>query len=122
MAADRMRYHHLGLPTAAPREGETYLPDHKVFVSGYGTNPYGIEWLRYEPDCPLPELVRMVAHVAFEVDDLAAALKDKKVLIAPNRPSPGVLVAFIEEAGAPVEFLQFDPGDPRSILGREDRP
>ena len=36
-----------------------------------------------------------------------AALVGKKVLIPPNSPSPGVLVAFIEEAGAPVELLQF---------------
>jgi hypothetical protein len=28
--------------------------------------------------------------------------------VQPNSPSPGVIVAMIEEAGAPVEFLQFD--------------
>jgi methionyl-tRNA synthetase len=38
------------------------------------------------------------------------ALVGKKVIIAPNSPSPGVLVAFIEEAGAPVELLQFEGG------------
>jgi hypothetical protein len=30
------------------------------------------------------------------------------VIIAPNSPSPGVTVAFIEENGASVEFLQID--------------
>jgi len=115
----RFAYHHLGLPATAPREGETYLPGYKVYISGYGTNPYGIEWLRYEADCPIPDLVKTVAHVAFEVDDLEAALAGKKVLIAPNSPSPGVRVAFIEEAGAPVECLQFEPGDPRSVLAKK---
>ena len=114
----RLAYHHLGLTTDAPREGEAYLPDYDVHVSGFGTNPYGIEWLRYGPRCILPELVMTVAHVAFEVDDLDAALSGKKVIIAPNSPSPGVRVAFIEEAGAPVEFLQFEPGDLRSVLGK----
>jgi hypothetical protein len=63
--------------------------------------------MMYGRDCRLPDLVRRMPHPAFEVDDLKAALKGKKVIIEPNSPSPGVLVAFIEEAGAPVELLQF---------------
>jgi len=51
--------------------------------------------------------------VAFEVDDLEQALEGRKVIIEPNSPSPGVRVAFIEVAGAPVELLQID----RAIRG-----
>ena len=64
--------------------------------------------MRFEPEAPVPDLVRTVPHVAFEVDDLSAELAGKEILIAPNSPSPGVTVAFIVENGAPVEFLQFD--------------
>lgn len=103
-----MRYHHVGIPTQTRRDGERYLAAHKVHVSGFDTSPYKIEWMRFDPDCPLPELVRTVPHVAFVVDDLEAALAGKHVLIPPNRPSPGVTVAFIVDDGAPVEFLQFD--------------
>lgn len=77
-------------------------------VSGYEDSPYRIEWMRFEPDCPLPELVKTVPHVAFEVDDLAAEIKGKEILIEPNSPSQGVTVAFIIDNGAPVEFLQID--------------
>jgi hypothetical protein len=49
-----------------------------------------------------------VPHVAFEVDDLAAALAGQKVIIEPNSPSRGVLVAFVEVNGAPVELMQID--------------
>jgi hypothetical protein len=105
------KYHHLGIPTATARPGEYYLPGHKVHVQDYASNPYGIEWMRYDPDCALPELVKTVPHVAFEVDDLAAEIAGHEVLIAPNSPSPGVTVAFIVVDGAPVEFLQFDKGD-----------
>jgi hypothetical protein len=101
-------YHHLGIPTDLPREGEAYLPEFRVYHSGYETNPYGIEWMRYEPGCPLPDIVQKIPHVAFEVDDLAAEIAGKDVIIAPNSPSPGVTVAFIVENGAPIEFLQFD--------------
>lgn len=63
--------------------------------------------MRFEPEAPVPDLVRTVPHVAFEVDDLSAEIAGKEILIAPNSPSPGVTVAFIVENGAPVEFLQF---------------
>ena len=102
------RYHHLGIPTTSPREGETYLPRFGMYVSGYETSPFGIEWMRFEPDSPLPDLVKNLPHVAFEVDDLAAALEGREILIAPNSPSPGITVAFVVDNGAPVELLQID--------------
>ena len=83
------------------------IKHHATFVSGYETSAYGIEWMRFEPEASVPELVRTVPHVAFEVDDLSAEIAGKEILIAPNSPSPGVTVAFIVENGAPVEFLQF---------------
>ena len=104
-----LRYHHLGIPTSRPRPGERYLPEFGVHVSGYETSPFGIEWMRFDPDSPVPELVQRVPHVAFEVDDLEAALEGREVLIEPNSPSPGVLVAFVVDSGAPVELMQIDP-------------
>jgi hypothetical protein len=102
------KYHHLGIPTKIPRKNETFLEEFKMFVSGYETSPYGIEWMRFEPDCPLPELVKAVPHIAFVVDDLAAEIAGKEILIEPNSPSEGVTVAFIVDNGAPIEFLEFD--------------
>jgi hypothetical protein len=104
----RFRYHHLGIPTTGPLPGSDYLPEHKLAASGYEQSPYGIEWMRYDADCPLPELVKTVPHVAFVVDDLQAALAGQEVLIPPNSPSPGLTVAFIVHNGAPVELMQFD--------------
>ena len=103
------RYHHLGIPTTEVRADERYLAGLKVHVSGYESSPYRIEWMRFDADCPVPDLVRTVPHVAFEVDDLDAELVGKQVLIPPNSPSPGVRVAFIVDNGAPVEFLELKP-------------
>ena len=102
------RYHHIGIPTDTPRDNETYLPRFKMYVSGFETSPYGIEWMRFEPDSPFPDLIKRVPHVAFEVDDLEAAIAGEEILIAPNSPSPGIMVAFIVHNGAPVEFLRID--------------
>jgi hypothetical protein len=101
------RYHHLGIPTDRPRPGEDYLAQFKVYCSGFETSPYGVEWMRFEPDSALPELVKTVPHVAFEVDDLDSELEGREILIPPNSPSPGLRVAFIVDNGAPIEFLEF---------------
>ena len=106
--ASTRRYHHIGIPTTELREGERLIKNHATFVSGYETSAYGIEWMRFEPEATVPDLVRTVPHVAFEVDDLSAEIDGKEILIAPNSPSRGVTVAFIVENGAPVEFLQID--------------
>ena len=102
-----MKYHHVGIPTDQPRPGEIHLEKYGVFCTDHTDNPFGIQWMRYEKDCPLPELVKTVPHVAFEVEDLQEALVGHEVIIEPNSPSEGVLVAFVICDGAPVEFLQF---------------
>jgi hypothetical protein len=99
-------YHHIGIPTQTQRKNEAYLENYRVYVSGYEESPYGVEWMRFEPDSPLPELVQTVPHVAFKVEDLEAELKGKEVLIEPNSPSEGVRVAFIVHNGAPIEFIE----------------
>ena len=104
-----MKYHHIGIPTDKPRENERYLEEFKMYVSGYEDSLYGIEWMRFESDCPLPELVKTIPHIAFEVDNLIEAINGKEVLIEPNSPSEGVLVAFIIEDGAPIELLEKNP-------------
>ena len=103
-----MRFNHIGIPTTARFDGEIDLPRLRMTVSDHQDNPYGIQWQRYWDDAPYPELVRTVPHIAFEVDDLAAAIDGQRVIIEPNHPSPGVLVAFIEVRGAPVELMQID--------------
>jgi hypothetical protein len=59
------------------------------------------------PHCHVPEIVRIVPHIAFAVDDLDEALKGREILIAPTQPSIGVRAAFILDDGAPVELLEF---------------
>ena len=103
------KFHHVGIPTADQLPGEVYLPEFGMYVSGFEGNPYGVEWMRFDPDSPIPSLVQRVPHVAFEVDDLEAELVGQEILIAPNSPSPGIRVAFIVHNGAPIEFLEVAP-------------
>ena len=102
-----MKFHHLGIPTNEKKPGETYHEKLKFFCTDHENNPFGIQWMRFDEDCPLPEIVKTVPHAAFEVDDLQQALVGHEILIEPTSPSSGVLVAFVKCNGAPVEFLEF---------------
>lgn len=109
-ARNGWRYHHLGIPTLIPRPGEKHLPQFGMFVSGFDTSPYGIEWTRFEKNSPLPELIRSVPHLAFVVDDLELALAGKEILFGISAPSDGVRTAMILDDGAPVELMEFHRG------------
>jgi len=114
-----LRYHHLGVPTVEPRGDEYHLPELGVHVVGYENNPFRIEWMRFEADSPLPGLVKTMPHLAFQVEDLSAALEGHELLIPPNSPSEGVRVAFIVHDGSPVEFLEFDAGHPDRLPDKD---
>ena len=103
------RYHHLGVPTDQSFPGETYLPQFKVYVSGFDSSPFGIEWMRFEPDSPVDELIKKVPHIAFEVEDLDLELSrhDLQILTPPNAPGEGIRVAMITHNGAPLELIEF---------------
>jgi hypothetical protein len=101
------QYHHCGIPTKIPRPGEEYLPSFRIHVSGFESNPYGIEWMRFEENCPLPELIQTVPHVAFVVNNLEKVLEGKEILSGISMPSNGVRVAMIVDNGAPIELMEF---------------
>ena len=107
-----MKFNHIGIPVTDGFEGEIDLPHLKVTVSDHENNPYGIQWQRYWDGAPYPDLVKTIPHVAFVVEDLAADLKGKKIIIQPNSPSDGLSVAFIEMNGAPVELMEYSKEHP----------
>lgn len=111
------KFHHIGIPTDTPVEGETYLAKFKLFVSGFETSPFGVQWMRYEPGSPVHELIRKVPHIAFQVDDLDKELKRSEfhIITQPNSPSKGVKVAMIEHNGAPVELIEFGKSESRAF-------
>jgi hypothetical protein len=104
------KYHHIGIPASFAMPGETYLPEFKVYVSGFNTSPFGIEWMRYEKDSPIAEKIKAVPHIAFEVTDIEKEIhrENFKIITPPNSPSDGCRVAMIEHNGAIIELIQFE--------------
>ena len=102
------KFHHIGLVTETPKPGEMYFEALKV----WGTNPDDdplnrIEWVRLAPDSPLAETpVAKMGHVSWQVDDLDAELKGKKVAVGPLQAAPGIRIAYFLQDGALVEYLE----------------
>ena len=103
-----MKFHHIGIPTSEKRSGEKYLSKYKFYVSGFESSEYGIEWMRFEEDSPISEIVKKIPHIAFEVEDLESVVRDKEVISEICSPSIGVRTAMIIENGARVEFIEFE--------------
>jgi len=104
------KYHHLGIPTDKKMPNERYISKFKFYVSGFSTSPFGVEWMRFEDDCPFDDLIKTVPHLAFVVQDLDFELANRKltILVKPNPPSKGLRVAMIEHNGVPIELIEFD--------------
>jgi len=72
------RYHHLGVPHSSPRDGERHLVEIGVHVCGFETSPYGVEWMRFDTRCRVPEIVKTVPHLAFAVDTWMRRSKESR--------------------------------------------
>jgi hypothetical protein len=103
------RFHHVGIPTAGPIGDEKFLPEYKFYHGGFSSSPFGAEWMRFEPDSPVHELIQKIPHLAFEVDDLDAELQKHnfEVISPPGSPSEGVRTAMIVNNGVPIELIEF---------------
>jgi hypothetical protein len=103
------RYHHMGIPTDIIMPNERYLPHLKFYVSGFSTSPFGIEWMRFEADCPIADIIKSVPHIAFEVDNIEKELNehDFEIISEPDIPSEGVRTAMVKHNGAPIELIEF---------------
>jgi hypothetical protein len=56
------RYHHIGIPTTEAKPGESHLKHLKLFVVSHEKSEFGVEWMRFEADAAVPDLVRQVPH------------------------------------------------------------
>ena len=100
------QFHHVGVPSKAKREGESYLEGGKVYITDPDKHPYGFEFLRFEAGSPLPKELQTMTHVAFKVPNVDAALKGEKVILPPFDATPTLRVAFIMKDGALIEVMQ----------------
>lgn len=104
----KLKFHHVGIPTDRKLPDKDYNAKLKIHGSGYFETPYGVEWHNFDKDNELPDIIKTMPHVAFEVDDVRKAIQGKNIVLEPTSPVNDVVVAFIMDRGVLVELLQFN--------------
>jgi hypothetical protein len=100
-------FSHIGIPTSEEKEWDGFYEPGKIHYTEFDKDNYKIEWVKFDVDSLMPELIRTVPHVAYFVKNMEDALKDKHILVETFSPGEGVRVAFIKHNGAPVEFMEI---------------
>ncbi|AIY15177.1 hypothetical protein [Cellulophaga baltica] len=100
------KFSHIGIPTSEEKEWDGFYEPGKIHYTKFNKDEYQIEWVKFDADSPMPELVRTIPHVAYVVANMEDALQGKDILVDIFSPGEGVRVAFIKHNGAPVEFME----------------
>jgi len=100
------KFHHFGVPTRDQHEGEMHIEGAKVYVTDPEQHPYNVEFVRCEPDCPMPEIIQTTPHAGFVVDDLEAAVEGQEVVLPITAIDESLSIAFIKDGDALLELMQ----------------
>lgn len=98
---------HVGYPVCEKMEGMMYAESLKVWFTDPSKNPYNIEFVYFEPDCPMAAAIQDTVHIAYKVDNIEEAVKGKSILWPICEPAPGLKIAFIYDEGTAIEFAQI---------------
>ena len=99
-------FSHIGIPTTEEKNWDGFYEPGKIHYTDFTKDEYGIEWVKFDADSPMPEMMRTIPHVAFLVDNIEEAIEGKEILVPTFSPGQGVRVVFIVHNGAPVEFME----------------
>ena len=101
-------FDHMGVPTTQKQPKERYVQRTHVWVTDPHEHPFAVEFLRYEPDSPSPQVLKEQCHIAFHVDSIAEESKGLTVLQEPFASVAGHVVGFyLTPDGVPVELMEF---------------
>src|SRR5262245_41581431 len=83
----KKEFDHIGIITTEPHEGESWVPHSKVWVTNPRLHPQRIEYIRplefptIDPANVAQWKLWHLPHVAYRVDDLAAAIAGQEVIL-----------------------------------------
>ncbi len=99
--------HHIGIPTTVKQAKEGYSEDMRLFITDPADSINKIEFLRFEKESTMPELIQTTAHVAYQVEDIVEETKGKKIVYPITKLSDNMTIAFIEEDGIAIELIEL---------------
>ncbi len=99
--------HHIGIPTSVKQANEGYNADMRLFITDPADSINKIEFLRFEKESTMPELIKSTTHIAYQVDSIAKELEGKIILFPATKMSDSMTIAFIEEDGIAIELIEI---------------
>ena len=100
-------FDHVGLTAYEPQPNEDWIEQSRCWVTNPRNHPEHIEFLRYEPDSTVPDLVKNNPHVAFRVTDLAPHIQGQQIIIPPFVVAGFVEAVFIWKYNAVFEYMRY---------------
>ena len=102
----KKEFHHMGVPTSQKMGDESHNEERGIYVTDAESHPYRIEYLRFDPDSNMPEMVRTTPHIAYMVDSLEEALKGQELVCEAFDANESLRVAFFKDGDALIEVMQ----------------
>ncbi|WP_298488199.1 hypothetical protein [uncultured Maribacter sp.] len=100
-------FSHIGIPTTEEKDWDGFYEPGKIHYTEFDKDEYKVEWVKFDEDSPMPEMMKTLPHVAYLVNDIEEALVGRQILVETFSPGEGVKVAFIVHKGSPVEFMEI---------------
>jgi len=102
----KYKFSHIGIPTTEEKKWDGFYEAGKIHFTDFDKDEFGVEWVKFDENSPMPEMMQTVPHVAYQVDNIEEALAGKDILVETFSPNESTRVAFIVHNGSPVEFME----------------
>ena len=99
--------HHIGIPTFIKQDKEVYNEGMRLFITDPADSINKIEFLRFEKESTMPELVQSTTHIAYTVDNIVEEVAGKNIIFPITKLSDNMTIAFIVEDGIAIELIEL---------------
>ena len=102
-------FDHVGITTTVKQPNENWVERSRVWVTNPRNHPEKIEFLRYEVDSTVPELIKKNPHIAFQVASFEPHLlaPDVEIIIPPFVVGDFLEVVFVRKYDTIFEYMHY---------------
>lgn len=100
-------FDHVGVTTTVRQPNENWVEQSRVWVTNPHDHPDRVEFLRYEPDSTVPDIIKQNPHVAFKVEALEPYLEGVEIVIPPFTVGDFLEVVFVRKHGLIFEYMHY---------------
>ena len=100
-------FDHVGITTKLKQPKENWVEQSRVWVTSPREHPEHIEFLRYEPNSTVPDLIKTNPHIAFRVEALAPHIEGQEIIIPPFVVGDFLEVVFVRKYNTIFEYMHY---------------